>query len=108
MFDIKWIREHPQEFDAGLARRGLAGKASELIELDEVRRMHITKVQEAQTTRNSASKEIGAAMARGDKEGAEALKAKVASLKDAMGAMEAEEREAEIQLRTVLASIPNL
>jgi seryl-tRNA synthetase len=108
MFDIKWIREHPQKFDEGLARRGLPPKASELIELDEVRRMHISKVQEAQTLRNSASKEIGAAMARGDREGAEALKAKVASLKDAMGAMEAEEREAEAHLRLVLAAIPNL
>ncbi|MCU0790993.1 MAG: serine--tRNA ligase [Nitratireductor sp.] len=108
MFDIKWIRENPQLFDEGLARRGLPPKAGELIELDEVRRMHISKVQEAQTVRNSASKEIGAAMARGDKEKAESLKAQVARLKDEMGSMEAAEREAEAQLRTVLAGIPNL
>ncbi|HSO46615.1 MAG TPA: serine--tRNA ligase [Rhizobiaceae bacterium] len=108
MFDIKWIRENPQKFDEGLARRGVAPKASELIELDEVRRMHISRVQEAQTVRNAASKEIGAAMARGDKEKAESLKAQVASLKDQMGAMEAEEREAEAQLRLVLSGIPNL
>ena len=32
MFDIKWIRENPDAFDEGLARRGLNAMAPELIE----------------------------------------------------------------------------
>jgi seryl-tRNA synthetase len=31
MHDIRWIREHPQEFDHALARRGLPAEASRLI-----------------------------------------------------------------------------
>jgi seryl-tRNA synthetase len=108
MFDIKWIRENPESFDEGLARRGLPPRAGEMIAIDEVRRMHVTKVQEAQTRRNAASKEIGAAMASGDTQKAEALKAEVASLKDLMAAMEAEGREAETSLFSLLSSIPNL
>ena len=29
MHDIKWIREHEEEFDRGLARRGLAAGGTE-------------------------------------------------------------------------------
>ncbi len=35
MFDIKWIRDNPAAFDAGLAKRGLAPLSAELIALDE-------------------------------------------------------------------------
>ncbi len=108
MFDIKWIRENPEVFDEGLARRSLPPRAGELIALDEVRRMHISKVQEAQTRRNAASKEIGAAMASGDKVKAEALSAEVAALKEMSSAVENEGREAEASLNAILGSIPNL
>jgi seryl-tRNA synthetase len=108
MFDIKWIRENPEVFDGGLAKRGLPGRANALIDLDEVRRMHVSRVQEAQTRRNAASKEIGAAMAKGDRARAEELKAEVAALKDLMSGMEAAEREAEAELRFALSAIPNL
>jgi seryl-tRNA synthetase len=35
MHDIKWIRDNPDAFDRGLARRGLPGEAKRLIEIDE-------------------------------------------------------------------------
>ena len=35
MHDIRWIREHPEAFDRGLARRGLPAQAAALIALDE-------------------------------------------------------------------------
>src|SRR4051812_41033915 len=38
MHDIKWIRDNPEAFDRGLARRGLPAQSGELIELDEKRR----------------------------------------------------------------------
>ena len=34
MFDIKWIRDNPEAFDAGLEKRGMAAVADELIALD--------------------------------------------------------------------------
>ena len=44
MHDIKWIRENPQAFDAGLARRGLPAQSQELIALDERRRAALADV----------------------------------------------------------------
>ena len=82
MFDIKWIRDNPAAFDAGLKKRGLAPLSAELIALDEARRGHVTKLQEAQARRNAASKEIGAAKAAKDDAKASALMAEVAALKD--------------------------
>ena len=108
MHDIKWIREHPQEFDAGLARRGLPAQSKELIALDEKRRAAITKAEAAQARRNAASKEIGAAKKNKDEATAQSLMAEVAALKDLMPALEAEEKKLSAELNTVLAAIPNL
>src|SRR5579871_3787788 len=38
MHDIRFIREHPDAFDRGLSRRGLAPEAQRLIARDEERR----------------------------------------------------------------------
>jgi seryl-tRNA synthetase len=106
--DIKTIRDDPDAFDAGLARRGLDPLAQALIALDDRRRAAIGALQKAQERRNAASKEIGQAMARKDSAAAESLKAEVATLKNSMPAMEAEEKEALAALDNVLAAIPNL
>ncbi len=108
MHDIRLIRDNPEAFDAGLARRGLAPLAAELIALDEERRAAVTEVQVAQSRRNEASKLIGAAMAKGDKDGAEAIKAEVAALKEAMPALEARAEELAGKLKAALEIIPNL
>ncbi len=108
MFDIKWIRDNPAAFDAGLKKRGLAPLSAELIALDETRRGHVTKLQEAQARRNAASKEIGAAKAAKDDAKASALMAEVAALKDVLATGEAAERELDGKLRDALSVIPNL
>jgi seryl-tRNA synthetase len=108
MHDIRFIRENPADFDAGLARRGLDPLAKALIALDEERRAATTAVQVAQSRRNEASKLIGAAMAKGDREGAEAIKAEVAALKDQMPALEARADELAGKLKELLEVIPNL
>jgi len=108
MHDIRFIRENPETFDAALARRGLEPLAAHLIAIDEERRALTTEVQVAQSRRNEASKLIGAAMAKGDKDAAEALKAEVATLKDMMPALEAKADEAAAKLKAALDVIPNL
>ena len=108
MHDIRLIRENPEGFDAQLARRGLPAQATALAALDERRRMLATEMQAIQARRNDASKLIGAAMAKGDKDGAEALKAEVAALKDRLPTLEAEEKEATTALKAALEIIPNL
>ncbi len=108
MHDIRLIRENPEAFDAGLARRGAAPVAATILALDAERRAVATRMQEAQGRRNEASKAIGAAMGRGDKDAAEALKAEVAELKDILPGLETQERELTARLQDELARHPNL
>ncbi len=108
MHDIKAIRDNPEAFDAGLARRGLPPRAQSLIALDERRRAAIADLQRAQERRNAASKAIGAAMARKDMAAADDLKAEVAGLKATMPELEAAERETTAALDAELAEVPNL
>jgi seryl-tRNA synthetase len=108
MHDIKWIREHPDDFDAALARRGLAGEAKRLITVDERRRAVITKLEQAQARRNAASKEVGDAKKQKDEAKAQVLMTEVADLKAAIPALEAEEKAASRELDEALAQIPNL
>ena len=90
MFDIKWIRDNPDVFDAGLKRRGIAPGgdvkfSADLIALDEKRREVVTRLQEAQARRNAASKEIGKAKAAKDEAKAQALMAEVACAEGCAG-----------------------
>jgi seryl-tRNA synthetase len=108
MHDIRWIRDNPEAFDRGLARRGLAPEAAHLIALDERRRAAIAKLEQVQARRNAASKEIGEAKKAKDEARARALMAEVSDLKDAIPAMDAEEKQASSELDEALARIPNL
>ncbi len=100
--------DNADDFDAGLKKRGLAPLSSKLIELDEARRVHLTKLQEAQARRNAASKEIGKAKASKDEAAAEKLMAEVAELKEFIQGGEEEERQLDAKLRDELSGIPNL
>jgi len=108
MHDIRLIREAPEAFDAALARRGVLPVSGSILALDTARRAVATKLQDLQNHRNEASKAIGAAMGRGDKDEAERLKAEVATLKDTLPALEQEERELSAEQNGALASYPNL
>jgi seryl-tRNA synthetase len=108
MHDIRAIRDDPHGFDAGLARRGLSARAAELLALDDKRRAAIAELQKAQERRNAASKEIGQAAARKDSAAANALKAEVAGIKQAMPELEAAEKAAQAALDAELMAIPNI
>ena len=45
MHDIKAIRDNPDAFDRGLARRGLPPMAAELLKLDAAKRDHMQKLR---------------------------------------------------------------
>lgn len=108
MHDLRLIRENPEAFDAGLAARGAEPASARVLELDERRRAVTTRLQEAQSRRNEASKAIGQAMAKGDTATAEALKAEVAELKTALPALEDQERTLGEELDGTLAALPNI
>jgi seryl-tRNA synthetase len=108
MHDIKWIRDNPDAFDRGLARRGLPGEAGRLIEIDERRRAAIQKAEAALARRNAASREIGAAKKSNEEAAGQALMAEVARLKAEIPALEAEEKKLSKELDDALAQVPNL
>src|ERR1051326_2266498 len=108
MHDIRWIRDNPDAFDHGLARRGLPPQSKQLLALDERRRATIAKAEQAQARRNATAKEIGIAKKNKDEAAAAKLMAEVAELKTAIPAMEAEEKAAGAELEAALAQIPNL
>ncbi|MGQ2930632.1 MAG: serine--tRNA ligase [Sphingopyxis sp.] len=108
MHDIRLIRDNPQAFDAGLARRGLEPLSAEILAMDASLRALQTDMQGALARRNEASKLIGQAMAQGDKDRAEVLKAEVADLKTALPAQETAERDQLAALQDRLAALPNL
>lgn len=106
MFDVKWIRDNPEAFDQGRARRGLAPLSAEIIALDAKRRAAQTAWQEMQAKRNDLSKQIGQLKSKG--QDAAPIMAEVAGLKDKMAAAESEEKELAEALEALVASQPNL
>ena len=108
MFDIKAIRDNPELFDRGLAKRGAEPIAQKILALDEERRAVIGRVQDAQTKRNEASKLIGKAKASGDNTEAQRLIDEVAQLKDDLQKGEDRERWLGQELQDLLAAIPNI
>ena len=107
MHDLRFIRENPGDFDAALSKRGVEPASAGLLALDEERREVTTRLQAAQGRRNEASKAIGQAMGRGDKDEAEALKSEVAQIKADMPVLEDRDRTLGDELRSALAGLPN-
>ncbi|MFN4153265.1 MAG: serine--tRNA ligase [Paracoccaceae bacterium] len=108
MHDIKAIRENPAAFDAALARRGLSAMSSEILALDADRRAKIVAAETAQAEQNRASKEVGAAKARGDDTEFERLRALVAQTKADIARLTTEAGEQDVALRDLLMGIDNL
>jgi seryl-tRNA synthetase len=106
MFDVKWVRDNPEAFDRGRARRNLPPLSGEIIALDAKRRAAQTSWQEMQARRNELSKQIGQLKSKGQDAGA--VMAEVAALKDKMAEAEAAEQAAAKELENILVSIPNL
>ncbi|MEO1919922.1 MAG: serine--tRNA ligase [Paracoccaceae bacterium] len=108
MHDIRLIRENPEAFDAGLARRGLSAMSSEILALDEHRRTKIRAAEEALADRNAASKLVGAAKAKGDEAAFERLRALVADKKAEIAKLEEESKAETGRLNELLMGIPNI
>ena len=108
MHDIRTIRDNPAAFDAALARRGLPPASPEILALDAARRARILAAETATADQNRASKEVGAAKARGDEAEFERLRALVAEKKAEIARLTAEAAAEDDRLRDMLSRIPNL
>jgi seryl-tRNA synthetase len=106
MFDLKWIRDNPAAFDAGLARRGLPGATEPILALDAERRAVQTEMQQMQARRNELSKTIGAKKGRG--EAADELVAEVGEIKQRLKDGEARDQALGAEIEGLLSGLPNL
>ncbi|HET7236937.1 MAG TPA: serine--tRNA ligase [Actinomycetota bacterium] len=104
MLDVKAVREDPEPFRRGLARRNLEGAIDELLALDERRRELTAKVEELRAEQNRASKEIGAAQG----EEKQRLIDEVSSVSAEVKALEPSLADVEAQLAALLAKTPNV
>ena len=81
MLDIKFLRENPEIVKQNIRNKFQDRKlplVDEVIELDLENRKIKQEVEALRADRNKLSKQIGGLMAKGDKEGAEQIKAEVA------------------------------
>ncbi|MGR3586625.1 MAG: serine--tRNA ligase [Pseudooceanicola nanhaiensis] len=108
MHDIRQIRDNPAAFDAALARRGASALSSDILALDEARRAKIHAAETAQAEQNAASRQVGAAKAKGDEAEFERLRALVADTKAQVAALNDEAKALDAQLTDLLMGIPNL
>jgi seryl-tRNA synthetase len=104
VLDIKALREDPEPFRTGLARRDLADVVDELLAADERRRELTRRVEELRADQNAASKKIGRAEGN-DKQG---LIAEVAKVSKELKDLEPQLSAAEQGLNELLAKTPNV
>jgi seryl-tRNA synthetase len=104
MLDIKKVRDDPEPFRKGLARRGMAERVDELLAADARRRDLTARVEELRAEQNKASKAIGPA--QGDEK--QRLIASVASVSAEVKELEPQLDAAEAELAALLAATPNL
>ncbi|WP_375257900.1 serine--tRNA ligase [Citreimonas sp.] len=108
MHDIRAIRDNPEAFDAGLARRGAEAMSARLLEIDADRRAAIHAAETAQAAQKAAAKDVGAAKAAGDDAEFERLRALVGEKKAEVAEMQDRAKALDAELTEMLMGIPNL
>lgn len=106
MHDIRFIRDHSDDFDKALGRRNLAPMSSAILEVDAKRREIQTTLQDLQQKRNETSRKIGEIKKAGGD--ADAIMAEVAAIKDQMGQLEEDEKALAEALDAHLLGLPNI
>ncbi len=106
MLDPKLLRQDLDGVAAQLARRGYSLDTATLSALETQRKALQVETQQLQNTRNTRSKSIGQAKARG--EDIAPLLAEVSELGDRLKRKEAELAELQARLDAILMGIPNL
>ena len=106
MLDSKFLRQDIEEAATRLAGRGFTLDVAQINALEEQRKALQVKTQELQNERNTRSKAIGQAKARG--EDIEPLRAEVGKLGDDLDAAKKAQDEVLAQLQAISATLPNL
>ncbi len=110
MLQLQVLRQNPQAVKDRLAIKNFKeiNLVDEIITLDDQRKKLQLEFDTTQSKINTASKEIGQLMGKGQKEDAEARKAEVASLKSLLQPITEQLAETEKKLQDELVKLPNL
>ncbi len=111
MIDIKFLRENPELVKENIKKKFQDNKlplVDEVIGLDMESRNTKQEADDLRAHRNKISKEIGALMAQGKKEEAEAKKAEVAAGAKRLLELEEKEKELEEKITKIMMIIPNI
>lgn len=111
MHDIKALRETPEAYVKGWSSRGRESAQADvdaLLALDKALRAAKTAFETNQAQLKKLSGEIGKAKAQKDEARAAELMTEVEGLKGAIAEAQETERQTEEDLRTLLASLPNI
>ncbi|NLL93471.1 MAG: serine--tRNA ligase [Clostridiales bacterium] len=111
MLDIKFVRENPEIVKQNIKNKFQDNKLSlvdEVIALDIESRETQQKADSLRANRNKISKQIGALMAQGKKEEAEATKKLVTENSEKLAQLEAKEAELEDKIKNIMMIIPNI
>ena len=111
MLDIRFVRENADIVKKNLKKKFQESKlplVDDVIELDKKSRQIQTEADSLRAEKNKISKQIGAFMAKGDKEAAELIKAKVAEINNRLTELEPLEAELERKIREIMMVIPNI
>lgn len=111
MLDIKFVRNNPDVVKQNIKNKFQDEKlplVDEVKELDVKVRDIQTEADNLRAERNKKSKQIGACMAKGDKEEAEKLKAEVEQNADRLKALEEETEVISARIKEIMMTIPNI
>ena len=111
MLDIKFVRENPELVKENIKKKFQDAKlpmVDEILALDEENRKVRIEADTLRNERNVLSKTIGGLMAKGQKEEAEEVKAKVAAQAKRLAELEARETELSEKLTGLMMVIPNI
>lgn len=111
MLDIKFVRENPELVKENIKKKFQDSKlllVDEVIALDAEYRAAITEGDGLRAQRNKLSKSIGALMAQGKKDEAEAVKKQVTEQADRLKELEMREAELQEEVHQRMLVIPNM
>ncbi|MBQ9391195.1 MAG: serine--tRNA ligase [Lachnospiraceae bacterium] len=111
MIDIRFLRENPDIVKENIKKKFQDEKiplVDEVIELDKKSRDAKKEADDLRAKMNKVSKQIGALMAQGKKEEAEAVKKEVAEIKNRIKDLEPIEKELSDKVTSIMMRIPNI
>ncbi len=111
MLDIKFLRENPEIVKQNIRNKFQDSKlvlVDEVIELDKKSRQTQQEADALRADRNKFSKQIGALMAKGKKDEAEEMKAKVTQQADKLAKLQEEEAALQKEILERMMVIPNI